>query len=470
MSDNQTLTENNYKQILSEIKDSFKKDHFLFYCYYSVINTVQINKDLPASAAIDFTKKDEKITLKLELNPTYKTDLTISDWKFIITHELVHLLLEHPKRYFINKAIHDEIDNFRNLFNIACDISVNHLCVDMFNINRNELTYWKDYCWVETIFHTRPGFEHIKEGETTEYYLDLLINIGEDNLPVVDNHSEWLLGDYSEYSTTNDYFNKINETYVGELAKQLNKSISHVKKLIEEIKQQSDINDGNSQGGIFGYGSSSLKSNMKRATEQLTGLEKMPKMRQAWAELFKTVKKKVGFDEEMAESWSRPNRRFMSIINNSDVLLPTEYDAESKGKMQLSIFVNTGKYCSRYINSFKRLIASIPKDTISYKLYSFSNKVYEAKDINDLYFTGGGAYISSVEKFINSSGYHYPDAILVITDPTFYDSVQPKHPERWFFCLTNDKCYYSNKFKIFKGATLCKVDDIIQNKCIISKT
>jgi hypothetical protein len=483
------ITKNNYKDILEEIKQFFKDDHFLFYCYYSVIDTTIIDESLSASAAISFIKKEDgSIQKTLVINPDFQKNLSFYDWRFIITHEMLHLLLEHPKRYFVNKAIYQTVLNFGDIFNIAADISVNHLSTDMFDINRNEMTNWKDYCWVETIFHTIPGLESIKSGETTEYYLDLLMkNSNTIEIPSIQNHDGWSSsgqegaeeGDASTRSDNlsefdiNQMFDDITEKFVSEVARELRKPIPYVRQLLQEIRQDSDMGDGNGNGGIFGYGTSSFRSTLKRATERLLGLDKVPKMREAWTELFKTVKKRAGFDEELEESWSRTDRRFISIMNQSDILLPTEYEIESKGKMKLAIFVNTGKYCSRYIDSFKKLIASIPKDTISYKLYAFSSKVHEANDINDLHFTGGGAYISCVEKFLKNNGTHYPDAVLVVTDPTFYDTVSPQYPERWFFCLTNGGYGGYGRGRantIFNGATKCLIDDIMKNRCVMTKT
>lgn len=484
------MSDENYLQIVQDIKESFKNDHILFYAYFNIIDSLTINENLYAPAAISFIRNNSdksKIDLTLEFNPFFMPELDFQDWKFILVHELNHIIMKHPFRFFILKSFYKDNLSFSTNYNIAADVSINHLINDIFDVDRESLLDWKKWCWVETVFHPIEGYEYVESGNSVEYYLDLLMKdqnfttsasplnshlfggVGNSSGNSVSEPKE----DSSETISRAEISNKqeqLEDSLIVELSRHIRKPVAKIRELIDQFNEDMGVDDGFSNG-IFGpQCRTTAKSALSRLTEKLKDLENQKKSREAWMEFFKSVKKKMGFDEEdIEDSWSLTNRRYASLVKNSDIFLPTEHDFDTKGKMNLMVFIDTGKWCSPYIPTFKRLVATIPKSNINYKLFSFANKVIPANHLNDLRFNGGGSYINSVENFLLSQD-KYPDAVLIVTDCVFYDNkISISQPDKWFMCITNQKQYSYRSKTIPHGVTYSIIEDMMNNKCIFKK-
>jgi predicted metal-dependent peptidase len=93
--------------------------------------------------------------------------------KFIVSHEMMHLILNH-----ISRSIENDDDN--RLANIAQDIVINEMLVSDFKFERSMLNLEFDLCFIDTVFSGKQINElKIEYGKSYHYYYDLLVQLRE---------------------------------------------------------------------------------------------------------------------------------------------------------------------------------------------------------------------------------------------------------------------------------------------------
>jgi len=106
-------------------------------------SSVQVNPNLPFIAAVGFNKNWKQFTLCI--NPILWNEQSFTNKKFVLMHEMVHILFSHLK-YFQKKYGYR-----RDKLNIATDICVNHAIVRGLGLPRPTINDWQRFCWVDTV-------------------------------------------------------------------------------------------------------------------------------------------------------------------------------------------------------------------------------------------------------------------------------------------------------------------------------
>src|ERR1035437_2800331 len=167
---------------LLKISSSLEDYHKCFYVFWELASIYFSEKI--STAAIRFNDKGGKP--QMLLNEEFWNRHNLLEKLFITCHECMHVLLDHGVRNGMKvKGATPE------LVNKAQDITINHMIIDLFSYDREDLREWKKYCWIETCF-THP--ELINRNENFIYYLEKLIEdpkSKESNGPItLDAHSD----------------------------------------------------------------------------------------------------------------------------------------------------------------------------------------------------------------------------------------------------------------------------------------
>lgn len=95
----------------------------------------------------------------------------------------------------------------------------------------------------------------------------------------------------------------------------------------------------------------------------------------------------------------------------------------------------------------------MPEDKFDVKAFSFNTQVNEIDlktgRVHKGYGTSFGIIESHIQRYISKNKIKYPKAVFILTDG-YGNTVNPKHPERWYWFLTESyKNYIPNKSKSF---------------------
>src|ERR1035437_9214279 len=120
-----SLTNEEYLEILTSIED-YHKVFFTFLEMASIKLTDEIK-----TACVRLPKNGKP---ELSINEDFWKGLSLRERLFVVCHECLHVLLDHGVRNGMDVpgATHD-------LVNIAQDITINEMIVDLFNYDREDL-------------------------------------------------------------------------------------------------------------------------------------------------------------------------------------------------------------------------------------------------------------------------------------------------------------------------------------------
>jgi predicted metal-dependent peptidase len=401
-----TLNQNDWIKISSDLEDH----HALFYEMWQ-LGRPNFTDDIP-TAAVGFSKDGE--FLDFFFNPEYWSALTPYERLFVISHECLHVILNHGLR----TTLHEDHPRI----NFALDIVVNHLLVNAFGFERNRIRDEDTLCWTDTVFKDDPDLANIPTNESYEYYYQKIPESLKVEVFTVDDHSK--LGSNAE-----KIIGKLNERLSNEEKETL-------KDVVEKHYEDSSRGDG--QGGWMFVDNKPVA--IKRKWE--TVIHK-------WS--LKYLKE--GLDEN--DQWARIARRFE--ILPSDIFLPSEMEDDAKDfdRIPVHLYLDTSGSCVQYKNRFFRAALSLPKDRFLVKLFCFDTKVKETELTSKKIYGGGGTDFDIIEgniqKVIKADNTKYPEAVFIISDGHGTD-VNPEYPERWHWFLTNrgSRRYIHGKSKTYK--------------------
>jgi len=156
-----TLSSKEYLDILIKLQNF----HTVFYKMWELGN-ISFSKDLK-TAGILFNTEGECVEFKF--NPDFWDQLSEYQRLFIICHECLHVILNHGYRLVSTHPLN------RPVANIAADIVDNHILLDSFDFNREELGgLSKELCFIDTIFGENYKELRIEENGSMEYYFNKL--------------------------------------------------------------------------------------------------------------------------------------------------------------------------------------------------------------------------------------------------------------------------------------------------------
>lgn len=317
---------------------------------------------------------------------------------FVIIHECLHVMLDHGMR------------NARNipgatpkLINIAQDITINEMIVDMFGFARGLMRDWRKYCWIETCFKDPASIER---NQVFEYYLKKLIeNPPPEGMDTLDEHDD--MGGYSDGDPD-------------PLAQTLGEHLTwdELQAMIKSMGKE----DGR------GIGLSPFNVILENRTPANVDFNKLV------AKLKRNAKSR---EHKEVDSFAREPRRF----GGSRMVLPGRLETEPhKQKLITALFFDVSGSCMSYFNVFNSVREAFAKEEklFDIRTFAFDTSVFEVEPGKKL-AVGGGTSFDIIERkcqdIVTEDG-RYPDCVVVITDGAG-NRVAPQYPGRWVWLLTN---------------------------------
>lgn len=406
----------------NEISRKLEGTHALFYQCWQM-GKPRFSSEIK-TAAVGFNENGEFVDFVF--NPLFWNSLDEYNRLFVISHECLHIVLNHGVR-----ATKKENYKESQIVNYAMDIVINHTLINSFGFDRDKIKNWKDFCWIDTIFDNLEKDEMLKipSNQSFEYYYNLIkLNQNFDKNFDLDEHiffpKNW-----------EDVIEKLNGVLSDE-------EKNAIKPLIEKHMDKSNGKTAGKGEGGWTFVNVNFNKNKK------------------WETIIKNwTKKYIKQTLESKEQWVRLNRRF-ALLGNS-LLLPTEMeeDMDVREKILVYLFLDTSGSCWGFKERFMDVVASIPEKLFETKVFTFDTKVEqvnmeEAKTKGKTMIYGwGGTSFYVIERAIQNEIMHggeYPEAVFVLTDG-FGDYVNPQFPEKWHWILTPHATtsYLPKKSKIY---------------------
>lgn len=302
--------------------------------------------------------------------------------KFIICHEMLHVLLKHGKRAF-------DLDD-RDKVNVCLDLVVNHLLINQFGFNRCLIDGWEKYCWIDTVFKT-----NIKEMFSFENYYSLNDSLFKKAF-ILDNHSffDERKGDDEQYNTEHKVDEKIEELR---------------KKLYFELPSCGDDS----------YGKEEVLEIKKIKRRKFNDLVK------------KILASIIEKDKKNSSTWAKINR----VLVNSAPDIPVNdrlIERRCNQKYKCAFFIDNSGSCLGYSQRFFDVLNSLDEEKFEVSAFSFDTNAFPLDVKNGRILGGGGTSFSCIDKKVLEIN---PDVVFVLTDgyaPKFI----PKDPKKYFWFLT----------------------------------
>jgi predicted metal-dependent peptidase len=385
-----------------EYSRTLEEHHSLFYKMWELgkpcfTNTIQ-------TAAVVFSNGDY---IQYLFNPDFWHSINEYDRMFVISHECLHVILNHGWRTINAK-------NPRKC-NIALDIVVNHMLINKFGFDKNKLSIYKDLCLVETVF---PD-QNVPENECFEYYYNKLIEQDEENGSdgengdgpnSLDDHSK--LADAIKSGDLQSVIDKVKDFLERELTEE-------EKETIEKMLAR-----GDEAGNIF-----------KVVTAER-------KIKKKWETVIKKWSKKYDkTDLQDVEQWARINRRYSNIKGNLFLPSDMEIEHEIDGKIDVWFFQDTSGSCAHLAQRFFKAAKSLSPLRFDIRMFCFDTRVYETSIASGKLYGFGGTSFSIIENHIQNeiktNKVKYPKAVFVITDGYGdYVKIAPEQCKKWHWFLS----------------------------------
>lgn len=331
------------------------------------------------------------------ISKAFWDSLNADEKLFVILHECLHVMLDHGMRNAANipGATH-------KLINIAQDITINEIIVDMFGFARGLMKDWRKYCWIETCF-ADPSI--IDRNQPFEYYLRKLIeNPPPEGMDSMDEHGD--LGGYDDGDPD-------------PLAQALGEHLTwdELQAMIKSLGKE----DGR------GIGLSPFNVILENRTPAKVDFNKIV------AKLKRNAKSK---EHREIDSFAREPRRF----GGSRMILPGRLETQPhKHKLITALFFDVSGSCMPYFNVFNSVREAFAKEEklFDIRTFAFDTRVFEVKPGEKLAIGGGTSFDiieAQCQKIVAEDG-RYPDCVVIITDGAG-NRVAPQHPGRWIWLMT----------------------------------
>jgi hypothetical protein len=404
-----------------ELANLLQTHDAVFYKFWN-LGVPYLSNDIP-TAAVYYDFKTNNIIFKL--NPEFWEGLTVVQKAFVISHECLHIVLNH---FYRAKMIYKAGNpNDAMLLNIAMDLSINHACIERFGFVREEIDPDSKYCWVDTVFKGTKYEENLPPTDLNfEHYYLMLKECQKDmsEHATVDMHGE---GMESASNATNDQMRKIFDKINDATTDAERETIKDF--IMKDFKQteQSSGQEAGSDGG-----------NMMRFAQPGKVIKK-----KKWETIIrKWVRKHMTDSLREEEQWIRESRRMATVAQSNEFFLPSEMEVEGlfkeKNKLNVWFFLDTSGSCSGLGDRFFRAALSIPTTRFNIRIFCFDTSVYETSMETKKLYGFGGTTFTCIERYIqkNCEG-KYPDSVWVVTDG-YGDRVNPEKPENWHWFLTDN--------------------------------
>ena len=366
---------------------------------------------------------------------------------FIISHEALHLILNHGLRASTLSKEDKQIAD------VAMDLVVNQMLVNKFHFKKGALSCQNKFIWLEDIIKdAKPELQN----RTFEFYFNLI----KKNLNKNSSSSEEMkkaFNDASDKSDGHESLEDMDDDANSEMSNPLSKGLSE-----EEAEELLNAMPDPDAGLAKSYGKGMVGEPLiPGQVEQLVKIRMKPKKRK-WQEIINHLTDKKDDDAEDYQ-WARENRRFVAL-NSNEVFFPqlAEVEGRTNEKVNLMFFLDSSGSCIHLINRFFEAATSIDPEKFNIRTFLRDTRVKEVfpHEYKTLTFNGGGSDdFRCMEKFIQKELQEgkiskYPDAVFHITDggDCSGEMIKPQYPERWHWFLTENsqKNWIPTKSKIWK--------------------
>lgn len=389
-----------HKQLLEEyrqISHVLDQHHALFYKMWEYGVPEFTNDSNFPTAAMLFDPKS-RMPFKFRFNEDFWQSIDLYTRSFVVAHECLHALLNHPVRS-------EHMDDGDGNINIAMDISVNHMLVNFFGFDRDKIMGAENYCWTDTVFPDKL----ISDQYTFEQYYAMLAEEG-------------LSGTSGSVGTVDDH-SGMNKTDVSDILDAM-KNASYEEK--SDFLDVANTVDPNSTG-----------------RRPLAPPAPVIKPSMAWTKLVKNWKRKALAPPDESEQWTSISRRFHLLPD--DIVMPayTEYgDPEfCLAKLKTWLFLDCSGSCNDLYTTFFLASDTIPKKRFKVELFAFSTQVVPLRDRESFVeqHLFGGTSFHAIDRYVQSrinSG-DVPDIILVFTDGEAKHPTAYVMPEKWHWFISD---------------------------------
>jgi len=364
------------------------------------------------TACVQFDQQGNFIWFRF--NPVFWSSLDFKNKLFVISHEAMHIILNHGSRA-------KDVGTNGVAANVAMDIVINHTLTTSFGFERGDLVK-EVACWVDTIFPDRDPIP--PDDECFEYYYSLFERVYGDGGMGDGDCSPSTLDDHDGFTKSNfkNIIDELNNKLTPEEKQSLKTTIQkHFKE--EENKDQAGSPSGTG-GWVF------AKTNII-------------KKKKKWETVIKKwTKKFLRNDEFEIQQWTRTNRR-MAILPK-DLILPSDVEMDDfhidRSRVDVFFFLDTSGSCWDLKDRFFAAAETLPETRFNVRLFCFDTNVEETTLASRKIYGGGGTSFriieSHIQKLISTNGCKYPE-VFIITDG-WGDVVKPKFPQKWHWFLTDN--------------------------------
>lgn len=462
---------NNYRNGLS----SFNKNYILSSLsdYDSIFKVIYrfsniIFDPIIPTACVSFNEySTDKKFINMKFNPYLWNALNTETKLFIICHECMHIIYEHgyrlPKKDTINIISEDEDSatleiNYNSMWNIATDIFINHNLLNNFKFLSNNLNIWFTYnlSFIDTVFKEQDLFNKVLYNKNSDYYFYLLLDKSkEEQSKIIKKFLDGDILDLIQKCKSNGKISKNNSKKIkDEIQKDISRSKNAEKKVEDLNKELQDLDQTTEPGNE--------ESNTKY---------KIPSKKNTKAYNWNLFLKNVLLVDDVNTnyySFNRINNKYLHIMKNNNIIIPSELDDSDIGyvKPSCAVYMDVSGSCIHLTDRFWEVVNSIPEDLYSLNIYVFDVSVREVKKGDTIHDVGGGTSFYCIVDHYNKLK-QKPIKSFVITDG-FGDNCSDilKNPSDWIWLLEKNNSSSIDNLKKMTS-DLCQfyyIDDIEINK------
>jgi len=434
------------------------------FCQFWDLGKPVLTEELP-TAAVAFN--DKGASIEFLINPVFWSHLNYETKLFLISHECMHVILDHGKRSskFVRADTTTEFE--KSLTNIAMDVVINETIVKHFGMSRSSLNFadavdamteasedsvdvdashpasdlseLKHGAFIDTVFgKIKPD---VSEDMSYEYYYSVLSTHFKEKIKDAKDQQEMMKQIMKAISQmSSDDHEKLRESMDG---KSGDAGDAVVKQIVESADKDAieELSDAMNASFGKGYpGDPLIAGALKRKIE--LDYRKVKKLRK-WQTLFRRCVKKI---QEEAEDyqWVHPHRR--QTMLPKDYLLPCEGNATNDdNRFMVWLFIDSSGSCHHLKDQFFKAAYSLDPKYFNVKLFSRTTEVCEL-DYKKPEITGYGSDdYRCIERHIQDQLSKrkigkYPEIVMHFTDGHDCSGhmVKPQKPMNWFWFLTDE--------------------------------
>lgn len=407
-----------WNSICMELEDY----HSVFYQVWKMGRPI-FTDSIP-TAAVSFDKVGNFVLFLF--NPEYWDKLDAYSKKFVICHEVLHVILNHGIRTVDCATVN------RAATNAALDIVVNHSLVNSFGFEREKVHNQAELCWIDTVFkNPKSPIEH---RQCYEYYYNKFEKIygdgtwrlakeGENPDGTLDSH-EYMSPKHSD--DWQEFIEKLNAEMNDEEKDQIKKFLE---KNYEKDPNKKDPETSKKAGsGVGGWTFVNISEKIKK--------------KKKWETIIKKWSLKVRQDDHReVEQWARDHRRLTAL--DLDVLIPSEMEVEDLEfdvhKTRVFFFLDTSGSCYNLKDRFFEAALSLDEKKFEVRLFCFDTAIEETTLKSRQIYGGGGTSFSIIEERVQAeiqkAGLKEHPSVWVLTDG-YGDKIDPSVPNQWHWFIT----------------------------------